>query len=150
MINIEMQKKGFTEAMLRFNNLKERLSDYKTPLMQIVAEMMYSVGKNFREQGVDGEKWAPLAASTIKSYMRRKGKKATPPFVILRDTGSLQNSIVPEITSDTARVGTNMKKAPALHYGSPKRHLPARKYMVIRKDALERIQAIGRTWAFGS
>lgn len=149
MINLELQKRGFTEAMLKFNGLKKKLKDYRTPLSQIAVEMIGSVARNFKEQGTDKEKWKPLAASTITNYMRRKGKKSTPPFIILRDTGSLLNSIGPKITIDRAIVSTNMAKAPALHFGSEKKNIPARPYMTLRADAVARIKAIARDWAFG-
>lgn len=142
--------KDFAAAQLALQNKTDRLNDYKTPLYQIVAEMFSSVGQNFREQGTDKDKWEPLADSTIKGYMRRKGKKNRPPFVLLQDTGALKASIAQAVAEDTATVSSAMDKAAALHFGYKNRNLPGRPYMYIREDAVQRIWGIGRAWGFGA
>lgn len=148
-MNIDISK-DFTAAQTHINDKIENLKDTKTPLMQIVVEMFSSVGQNFREQGTDKGKWEPLAESTLKGYMRRKGKRGKGPFVLLQDKGTLKNSIGQRIEGDTAVVSTNMRKAPALHFGYEKRNLPGRLYLYIREDAVQRIFAIGRAWGFGA
>ena len=140
-------KKDFTEVQTNIKNRIKKLSYVSTPLFEMVAEMFASVGQNFREQGTDKGPWRALAPTTLYNYAHRKKKKNLNP-VILRDTGHLQNSIGKFFEGNTAGLSTNVHYAPPLHFGSKKRHLPARPYMHIREDAQQRIFAIAREWGF--
>lgn len=75
--------------------------------------ILYKAWSNYLEAGVvnafrsetapDGERWAALAPSTLKRKQKSKGSRNR----ILRDTGSLYDSIAATVTATGAEVGTN-------------------------------------------
>lgn len=92
------------------------------------------VAKSAGGEDEAGQRWAPLAASTLAG--RRKGKGGGSPQ-ILRDTGRLLNSLSPGVDNPTVRhgqviVGTNVPYAVFLHEGTPR--MPARRLWPEPKD----------------
>src|SRR3990167_11349566 len=86
----------------------KKISNTKKPLAKSLIYMMGSIKRNFVEQGRP-VKWQKLSPLTIA--LRRKGKGKRAPQ-ILRDTGTLMNSITGEVRDDnTAIAGTNLSYA---------------------------------------
>ena len=92
----------------------KKISDTKKPLAESAEYMVGSIKRNFYEQGRP-TKWQKLSPLTIA--LRREGKGGGYPQ-ILRDTGTLMNSITGEVRDDnTAIAGTNLSYAPLQQFG---------------------------------
>lgn len=104
-------------------NAGRKIDDTTKPMAQAMMHMVRSVRQNFLAQGRPVE-WKPLSPLTIA--LRRKGRtKGMGGPRILRDTGTLYNSIQPGragslsgvINKGEARVGTNLLYAPLHQFG---------------------------------
>lgn len=142
-INVKM-----AEVKARMKDLSTRLADKKTPLMQMSIWLFKSVQKNFDEQSADGKAWPPLAPATLYQKLHRRKKRSASPM-ILQDTGRLKGSIHMAVGNDYASVSTNVPYAPHQNFGTKNRRIPARAFMLIRRENLSRIKEISRAWAFG-
>ena len=119
-------------------NAKRKLDETEKPLATSMMYMVGSIKRNFLAQGRPIG-WKPLSAYTLA--MRRKGK-GTGSAQILRDTGTLMNSINPgaigSITKSgktEAQVGTAIEYAGLMQYGGTGR-IPARTIVPKKKKAL--------------
>ena len=147
-LDIVITKENFTEVRARIRAQVEALHQAKTPLAKITVAMQAGVLKNFREQSADKKPWKKFAASTLYAKAHRKRRRSIAPM-LLQDTGHLRQSIYPEVQGDTAVVSTNVPYAKFHQFGSEdKKHPPQRKFLLITKDAKQRIMAIARAWAF--
>jgi len=112
---IEMQVElSSREAEEYIADVGKKISDTKKPLAESAIYMVGSIKRNFVEQGRP-VKWQKLSPLTIA--LRRKGGGIGSPM-ILRDTGTLMNSISPGEPTDTSvQVGTMLPYAPRLNFG---------------------------------
>lgn len=144
-----------TPAQVRaaFAIIAEGLRDW-TPAMvrlrQVLASMFSGI---FSGQGADLEgAWAPVSEETLRRRLRAGGEASR---ATLRATGALEDSL----TSDSAegrirqviqpkdgvpRIvwGTRLPQAAALQMGSPKRGMPARRFVGLTDDAQDEIRDI--------
>jgi len=97
-----------------------------------VAEQFLTDGSYFL-----GKKWEPLAESTQKAK-EKKGRSAT--TNLLRDTGTLFNSIQYTIFGNSIQVGTNLEYGTYLQYGT--KFMPARPFLPIHGLPLETMKDI--------
>jgi phage virion morphogenesis protein len=141
-INVKM-----AEVKARLRNLQTRLADTRTPLSQISIWLFKSVQKNFDEQSADGKAWAPLAPATLYQKLHRRRRRSASPM-ILQDTGRLKGSVHMAVGNDYASASTNMPYAPHQNFGTKNGRIPARAFMLIRKESLAHIKEIARAWAF--
>jgi phage gpG-like protein len=121
-------------------------------LLQIEQEIVREVVDIFQVQGKP-LRWAPLKESTLEK--RRKGKaryrgqmvQDGRSVQILVDTGQLRGSIISATHPDSYRqrgrwfveVGTRRRYAWAHQAGVPERNLPARPFMVVTDDLVQRV-----------
>ena len=76
-----------------------------------------------KEKDVNGKRFAPLKASTIRAK-KRKGKTD---YKILRDTGHLLNSLNTSISGNTIKIGYSVPYATYHQHGT--RHMAQRKIL---------------------
>lgn len=141
MIHLTLDDRAVQQAL---DNLSRRLSDM-SPVMNRVAQVMEEgTRKHFEEErGPDGQKWKPLADSTLLAYMRRaspgglltkrgntraKAIKALAQKKILRDSGDLSHLLGRQVTASSAQLSSNMKYAATHQFGDDKRNIPARPF----------------------
>lgn len=102
------------------------------PIYRFMAQFFYDLEKEmFASEGASGgEKWAPLAPSTVRDKL-----KHNKPLTILRDTDDLYRSLTRPnakgsrmvVTRHGLEIGTTLHYG-AIHYaGSPKTKLPRRR-----------------------
>jgi phage virion morphogenesis protein len=140
-------KADTAEVKARLKRQLDILREKRTPLSQMATQLYRSVQTNFKEQGTDRKPWKALKASTLYAKAHRKHKRTTSPL-ILQDTGHLRNSVYPEVGDDYARASTNVPYAAPLHFGTKDHTLPARPFVIIRKNNREAIINIARRWVF--
>lgn len=142
MISLELDDRELTRAL---DKLAARVSSM-APVMHRVAQVMEEgVRQHFAdERGPDGQRWAPLADSTLLAHMRRaspgglltkrgntraKAMKALAQKKILLDSGRLSHELGREVSSMSAML-TSVQPYAAVHqFGFEKRNIPARPYM---------------------
>lgn len=90
-----------------------------------------------KEQTPDGEKWKPLAPSTIKARKKRHKKGI---MKILQDTGELRRSIKYEAEDDCVKVGSNLKYARTHQFGRGK--IPRRPFLGVTDNEKKHIAAM--------
>lgn len=130
-----------------FVNAKRKLDDTAKPLAKAMIYMVGSIKRNFVAQGRPVP-WKPLSEMTIA--MRRKGR-GTGTAKILRDTGTLMNSISPgrfgtatHLKSKVeAQVGTAIKYAPLMQWGGTSTISAHRE--TVKKHKRTITQAFGRS-----
>jgi len=169
---IVIQVNNFKQVRERLKEKMRRLQELKTPLNQISVLLYKSVMKNFEEEGTDKQKWPELSPLTrlIRRHRASKPNK-TGKIKILQDTGYLRMSIYPEIGEDYASVGTNVPYAKLHQFGGvstpssvlmkhwktgtkyvmniKSHNVPARPFLTIRKEFLDKIKAIAKRWMAG-
>ena len=91
-----------------------------------------------REEGPDG-KWERWKGGRSTRPTKRGGSK------MLQDTGRLRLSIQPSHSSESAVVGTNIEYAAIQNYGSSKKDHPAREFMWISDECVQKIQDMAST-----
>lgn len=129
------------QVIRRVGKLATDVRHVERPLDQ-AAE--YAVGSIKRTILVGGrpKKFAPHAPSTLRS--RRKGKGRGGAKVLI-DRGRLLGSFDKKVTTDGARIGTNVVYAARHHYGYPggpgRGHAktPARPFMLLQPEDIEKI-----------
>lgn len=112
------------------------------PVMHSISlVMLKAVHTNFEMEGRDEQGnthvWQPLAKSTVKQRAKYKGQ-AYAEHPILELTGRLKSSITPSFGKDYAKVGT-AKKYGVFHQTGT-RKMPARPFLVLPKDEIEKIK----------
>lgn len=97
MLTITIKDFGTEEEL---SKLQEKLGDLSVPLQKSALYMERETRLNFaRESDPDGNRWAPLRASTLR--YKRTG-------AILRETGALVGSVrVISVSSKSARIGAS-------------------------------------------
>lgn len=124
---------------------------HRAPIHQKIGVQLYGITmRNFREQGNNGIKWAPLKAGG--RWVGQKGGKGKSRFKgtrrldvsarILQDTGAMRQSFLSFWDDDVAGVGAASFRehadiAEAHEFGVPSRNLPARPMLPTRERALE-------------
>lgn len=127
-----MEMKDVKELQSRFIKLANKCDNITVLLKRIGINVMNEISKNFREEGNNGDKWAPLSATTLRS--RRNKNKST--VKILQDTGThLRSTFTPEISGKSVHVGTPTEFAPAHEYGQGR--LPKRQMLPTSARGLE-------------
>ena len=116
-----------------------------TPLYKAWANYLESVSvKAFRTQTAPfGSKWQSLKPATVA---RKRAKRAKFTRAILRETGTLFNTVNAVVLPDGASVGTNQRVGQYSlgaihHFGAPKRNIPSRPIlpMDIQGDVLPQV-----------
>ena len=132
---------GLDRILRRVGQIATNVRHVERPLNQ-AAE--YAVGSIKRTIFAGGrpKKFAPHAPSTLRS--RRKGRGRGGARVLI-DTGRLVGSIDKTVTTDGARIGTNVVYAARQHYGYPggsgrgHARTPARPYMLLQDEDIRKI-----------
>ena len=149
-LKITMDKNSMKAARKAVSDTMAALTNTRKTTSRLAVVLYQSVQKNFTTQGTDTDKWKRLAPSTIAG--RRKGKGGGS-AKILMDTGFMRASITPASTDTEASVGLNgdMSRLGAIHQfgvSNAGRNrttvIPARPFMVLRKEYEERIMEIAR------
>ncbi|SOZ12075.1 phage virion morphogenesis protein [Cupriavidus taiwanensis] len=121
MIDIKPDFAGLDRAIQRLEGFQRS----KRPVMRRVAGVMAdAVEENFAQQG--RPKWLGLAPATRKR--RGDGK-------ILEDSGRLASSIVSQVDSDSAAVGTNVRYAAIHQFGGEITRAAHSGWVRLRTDA---------------
>lgn len=115
----------------RLNEVKDKK---QAGVMREIASIMYEdTMENFAQEG--RPKWKPLAKRTIQE----RTKLGYVPIVILQRTRTLLKSIQQDSDNENAVVFTNYETAEQLHEGDKKKHLPARPFFILSKEAEQEI-----------
>lgn len=147
---------------VRSGNVERNLAELaggitnRAPINRKIAVELYGmVMRNFREQGNDGIKWAPLKAGG--RWLGKKGGKGKSRFAgqrrldtsaqILQDTGAMRGSFLSFWDDTLAGVGAASFRAHAdlaeVHeFGSPERNIPPRPMLPRKQPALEKALVI--------
>jgi phage gpG-like protein len=94
-----------------------------------------SIGKNFDIGG----RYSSGVIGGSKRWILRK-KRYT--HKILVKSGELKNSFYVQLVSNGVKVGTRDPKAPTHNYGSRKKNIPARPFLVLQKEDIKQINKI--------
>ena len=142
-MQINIQVEGLARVQQKLKVTADKLQNL-TPFWQTVG--MYVQRQTIRErfnkeQSPDGQKWKPLAESTIK---RRKKRHKRGNMKILQDTGELRRSIAYEADSHSVRVGSKLKYARTHQFGRGK--IPARPFLGITNNEKEHITSMFRQY----
>lgn len=142
-MQINIQVEGLARVQQKLKVTADKLQNL-TPFWQTVG--MYVQRQTIRErfnkeQSPDGQKWKPLAESTIK---RRKKRHKRGNMKILQDTGELRRSIAYEADSHSVRVGSKLKYARTHQFGRGK--IPARPFLGVTNNEKEHITSMFRQY----
>jgi phage virion morphogenesis protein len=119
-------------AIASLKTLQRKLSSLSKPLKEAADYMVEETEDNFlKESDPDGQRWAPLAASTLKS---KRGRN------ILRETEALAGSITSSVGGNqaTVQVGTSYGK----YHQAGTRKMPQRKIIGIAPKHEQQIKKI--------
>ena len=94
-----------------------------------------------KEQSPEGQKWKPLAQSTIR---RRKKRHKRGNMKILQDTGALRRSIAYEAGSNSVKVGSVLEYARTHQFGRGK--IPARPFLGVTEGEKKHIVSMFRQY----
>lgn len=142
MIHLELDDRELKQAL---DKLAARVSDMAPVMHRITQIMEEGTRTHFEEErGPDGQKWKPLADSTLLAHMRRaagkdgiltkrgntraKAVKALAQKKILLDHGRLSNDLGREFSSMSAMLTSVQPYAATHQFGDDKRNIPARPF----------------------
>lgn len=142
MISLELDDREVQRAL---DGLSARLSDMAPVMHRVMEVMEEGTRKHFEEErGPDGQKWKPLADSTLLAYMRRaagkdgiltkrgntraKAMRALTQKKILVDFPRLSTDIGKEFSSMSAMLTSVQPYAATHQFGDDKRNIPARPF----------------------
>ncbi len=142
MISLELNDRELKQAL---DKLSARVSDMAPVMHRITQIMEEGTRTHFEEErGPDGQKWKPLADSTLLAYMRRaagkdgiltkrgntraKAVKALAQKKILLDHGRLSHDLGREFSSMSAMLTSVQPYAATHQFGDDKRNIPARPF----------------------
>lgn len=94
-----------------------------------------------KEQTPDGQKWKPLAPSTVK-HRKKRHKKGN--MKILQDTGELRRSVTYEAGDNFVKVGSKLKYARTHQFGRKK--IPARPFLGVNDMEKQQITLMFRQY----
>lgn len=94
-----------------------------------------------KEQSPDGQKWKPLAPSTVK-HRKKRHKKGN--MKILQDTGELRRSIAYEPEDNCVKIGSKLKYARTHQFGRGK--IPARPFLGVNDMEKQQIISMFRQY----
>ena len=94
-----------------------------------------------KEQSPDGQKWKPLAPSTVK-HRKKRHKKGN--MKILQDTGELRRSIAYEAGDNFVKVGSKLKYARTHQFG--RKNIPARPFLGVNDMEKQQIISMFRQY----
>lgn len=94
-----------------------------------------------KEQSPDGQKWKPLAPSTVK-HRKKRHKKGN--MKILQDTGELRRSIAYEPEDNCVKIGSKLKYARTHQFGRGK--IPARPFLGVNDMEKQHITLMFRQY----
>ena len=132
MLSVTIQ--GQTQVINTLGAIASRMTDL-TPAMRDIGRLVRNASmENFKDQHApDGTAWQSLKASTIAA--RRKGKGAGS-VQILRDIGTLMNSVVIDKPTATGVTVASRIKYSAIHqYGGTIQHAAQSRSVNLRTDA---------------
>ena len=140
MIHLELDDRELKRAL---DKLAARVSDMAPVMHRITQVMEEGTRTHFEEErGPDGQKWKPLADSTLLAYMRRaspgglltkrgntrtKAVKALAQKKILHDSGNLGHLLNKEVSSMSAMLGSNQMYTNTHQFG--RGNIPARPFL---------------------
>ena len=141
MIRLELNDRELRQAL---DKLAARVSDMAPVMHRITQIMEEGTRTHFEEErGPDGQKWKPLADSTLLAHMRRsspgglltkrgntraKAVKALAQKKILLDHGRLSHELGREASSMSAMLTSVQPYAATHQFGDDKRSIPARPF----------------------
>lgn len=117
-------------ALALLNALALRLAAPGALLAAAQGDVAAAIEQNFDQQGRP-QPWPPLAPATL----RRKPAGLR----ILERTGRLRRSIRTRVEGNALFVSTDVPYAAAHQYGLPRRHLPARPFLVLTAQDMDAV-----------
>ena len=137
-MQISIKPEGLAKLRQRLKTAAEKLKDMR-PLWSSVGMYVQrqTIKERFdKEQTPEGEKWEPLAPTTIKRKKRHKRGQ----MKILHDTGELRKSITYEAGNDHVKIGSKLKYARTHQFGRGK--IPARRFLGVTEGEKEHISSM--------
>ncbi len=137
-MQISIKPEGLAKLRQRLKTAAEKLKDMR-PLWSSVGMYVQrqTIKERFdKEQTPEGEKWKPLAPTTIKRKKRHKRGQ----MKILHDTGELRKSITYEAGNDYVKVGSKLKYARTHQFG--RGNIPARRFLGVTEGEKEHISSM--------
>lgn len=141
MIRLELDDRELKQAL---DKLAARAANMAPVMYRIAQAMDEGTRQHFAdERGPDGQKWKPLADSTLLAHMRRaspggiltkrgntraKAVKALAQKKILLDHGRLSHELGREVSSMSAMLTSVQPYAGTHQFGDDKRNIPARPF----------------------
>ena len=135
MLEIKLQS---DDLRANLDQLVTRIKDRKALLRQVGEIEKEDIQRRIQigKRSPSGVPWAPWRPSTA-IYRQRKG---TASKGLLFDSGALYRSFKLKQDGDQVTVGTNVKYAPYLQFGTPK--MNARPFMGLSKEATRSIAVL--------
>lgn len=147
-INLNLRIIGLKSFQKKIKDKANKIKNQRKKLFSRLAVLGFiDIQDHFKQEEGPTGKWRNLQPATIEN--RRQGKNANFGFKILQDTGSLRNSLMPNIGSKIVRsnsvftsIGGSQKGvvnsyASAHNFGDKKRNIPQRGFMWISEKAKE-------------
>jgi len=138
--------RGFGDAANHFGALASANTDFRDPLNAAATACKANAKRRFNQEiDPNGDKWEPLAKSTIKRRRKRSRKP-------LQDSGTLRKSIetkraigaVFDLEMSRVEWGSRLPYAAAQHYGT--KTIPQRPFVGFSKEDEAEIHKIFNLW----
>jgi len=115
-----------------FDELGQRVKKVDKQVMSLIGQLVVSdIHINFRnEKAPNGEKWKPLANSTIRRKIKKSGVVR-----MLQDTGNLKNSLNYNAYTNKVKIGYGAKYSVFHQMGT--RYMPIRKILPTKIDEID-------------
>ena len=146
---MKISVRGADKVERSFDVLGRAVEDFRPLWELLVPELQDMAGAEFKGLGLASGGWAELTPD----YAAYKSK-VRPGMPLLVFDGDLRSSVtekgagggIIELKPDTLTFGTKLDHAAAHQYGYPPRNLPARPFLVVPDDRLEKWQDLARRW----
>jgi len=126
MIEVEFDSNA-KELSVFMKSANNKLNVMTVPLKKTGVYMLGSIDKNFRYEGRPN-KWESLKPATLKARRGGGGGK------ILQDTGRLKQSLTIKEMPLSVSIGTNVKYGKFHQFGSPRKDIPKRKFLMFQES----------------
>jgi phage virion morphogenesis protein len=126
---------GSSSIVNAFNRLIKNIDDTSPALIEIGEHLLDSTQKRFEEMKTPGgDSWEELAPATIKQKKRTDR--------ILRETGTLADTLNYQLGNDQLRFGSNLEYAATHQFGRDNANIPAREFLGFSEQDEDEILAI--------
>lgn len=130
----KVNHKELDRKLLKGRLRAEKLGDALNDIENLIQS---SVEQNFVEEGRPTP-WKKLKSATI----RGRTKRGTWPGQILTESSQLRSSVNTRVQGNTIFVGSNKKYAHAHQFGSPKKNIPKRPFLLFQKEDIKEAREI--------